>query len=289
MNFAPEKQSIAIGVGLRHVHFTDALDTPADVDFLEVHAENFYANGGLAVAILDDIAKEYALSLHATALGLGSTDPVPTCDIESLLMLSKRVDPVLVSDHACFTRASQRNGVVHAGDLLPIVYDQQNLALFADNVDRVQERLARPILIENISAYLTPAGATLDEFEFLVALCAKTGCRILLDLNNMIVNGVNQSVADIAAWVGEFILSIPAHLVGEIHLAGSSPVKPGELLVDDHSHPVSELAWQLYRQALRRFGAVSTLIEWDSEIPSWSELIDEAHKARRIATEVLFQ
>lgn len=299
-----------IGVGLRHAHYDDALNTPANIDFIEVHAENFFANGGASHAVLTDISQHYNISLHATSLGLGSAVPAPKQQLVQLANLVEQYQPILVSDHACFTWA-ENNGInTHAGDLLPIPFNDESLAIMVKNVQRAQQSLGRHILVENLSAYMELPGSTYQEAEFLVKLCQQTGCKLLVDLNNLIVNAINRPLLDadtthtntastsatnknqqasehIISIAKQWLDKIPAALVAEIHLAGCTPNLAGELMIDDHSQPVSHEVWQLYRYALEKFGAVATLVEWDENLPSWQTLLAEAEKAKTIAFETL--
>lgn len=286
-----------IGVGLRHPHYQDALDTPANIDFVEVHAENFFAHGGASKALLTDIVQHYQLSLHATSLGLGSAIAPPIKQLTQLAELVEQFQPLMVSDHACFAWADSANSHLHAGDLLPIPFNEQSLQAMAANVNRVQQQLGRTLLVENLSAYLQLEGTTMHEAEFLVQLSQKTGCKLLIDVNNLLVNAVNQPLLqqqtshlaeqDYLIQAQQWLDKIPTDTVGEIHLAGCTPVSQGQMMIDDHSQPVSELVWQLYRYALTKFGAVATLIEWDEDLPTWHTLVAEAEKARAIAHEVL--
>lgn len=275
-----------VGVGLRHPHYDDALKSPANIDFIEIHAENFFAEGGITHALLEDIGKQYQISLHATSLGLGSAVPIPEIQVEKLKELVGRTKPIMVSDHACFSWAQFNDLQVHTGDLLPIPFNDESLALMVANVKRVQATLERTILVENLSAYIELDGSTYTEFEFLVKLCQQTDCKLLLDINNLVVNATNQGVEDIYQQVTSWLQQIPQGIVGEIHLAGCTLVGEGKIMVDDHAQPVSEELWRLYRFALNRFGAVATLIEWDLQLPSWQVLVAEAEKAKQIALEV---
>ncbi len=276
-----------IGVGLRHPHIADALNTPAPIDFVEVHSENFFAQGGALQHLMSGISETYAVSLHSTAMGLGSTQPIPDNYLNQLSALTERVNPVLMSDHAAFAWGSVGGQPVHGGDLLPLVYNDENLQVLANHVDQIQQRIGRQLLVENLSAYLSLPGSTMSEQEFLVALTDATGCKILLDLNNILINARNEQ-SENALQVGrDYIDVIPADRVGEIHLAGFSEPAPGRLAVDDHAHPVSSDGWSLYIAALRRFGAVPTLIEWDNQLPSWQVLVEQAMTARSIAQETL--
>lgn len=286
---------ILIGVGLRHNHYEDALTRPKAIDFIEVHAENFFAEGGAAKAVLDQVAKQYAISLHATTLGLGSARGIPKQPLQKLRQLIEQSQPLLVSDHVCFTWSSlQQNSnneelfsPVHAGDLLPIAFNAETLDITVENVESVQQHIARQLLVENLSAYITPEGSTMSEVSFLTELCLRANCRLLLDINNLVVNASNANSADILGDVSNYIQQIPPQLVGEIHLAGCSPAQPGAPMIDDHSQPVPDIVWEGYRIALKHFGAIPTLVEWDTALPSWEVLTDEATKARAIAEEVL--
>ncbi|MGI9273814.1 MAG: DUF692 domain-containing protein [Endozoicomonas sp.] len=276
-----------VGVGLRHVHYQDLLATPADLDFVEVHSENFFASGGASLAILDDVAKQYPVSLHGTSLGLGSVLGIQARHIESLARLAESVSPVLISDHAAFAWGQVDGQTHHGGDLLPIAFNEASLAVLTDNIQRVQERLDRGILVENLSAYLTPPGSNLTETEFFRALVKRSGCRLLVDLNNLAVNAINSAKDDVLADIQQWLDQIPAEYVGEIHLAGCTPPAHGELMIDDHSQRVSEVVWHAYHHAIGRFGQVPTLVEWDTQLPEWQVLLGEVDKARNIAAEAL--
>lgn len=288
-----------IGVGLRHDHYDDALKSPANIDFIEVHAENFFAAGGATHALLGDIGQHYEISLHATSLGLGSALPAPQVQLEKFSNLVERYQPILVSDHACFSWAESNGNHMHAGDLLPVPFNDESLSIMVANVKRAQAALGRQILVENLSAYIALPGSTYSEAEFLVKLCQQSGCRLLIDLNNIIVNAINSPLLDSQSvhstqvkvkpltQAKKWLENIPPSLVGEIHLAGCTPVGEDQLMIDDHSHPVSDDVWQLYRYAIAKFGAVATLIEWDNDLPSWQTLVQEAEKAKSIARDVL--
>lgn len=291
MNNKHSSSDILIGVGLRHNHYSDALTRPKAIDFVEVHAENFFADGGAALAVLDQVAQHYAISLHATTLGLGSAQAISEQAITKLQRLIERINPMLVSDHACFSWSSLQNEQSHAGDLLPVAFNQDSLAIMVENVQRVQNLISRQLLVENLSAYISPAGSTMPEVEFLTELCQRADCRLLLDLNNLVVNATNANPTasndNLLARVSAYIEQVPAHLVAEIHLAGCAPALPGAPMIDDHSQPVPEIVWECYRVALRHFGAIPILVEWDTALPSWETLTDEAAKARTIAAQEL--
>ncbi len=289
------ENKVAIGVGLRHPHYADVL-TPSlglethdsmQVDFVEVHSENFFAQGGASRALIQEVAEKYPISLHSTALGLGSKASIAGGYLESLHELAQVVNPFLMSDHAAFSWSEFEGKPVHAGDLLPIAFNEKNLKNMANNIDAVQQLTGQRLLIENLSAYIQPQNSTLSETEFLVALTELTQCGLLIDLNNLVVNANNFSDASASDYAQSWLQQIPKNVVGEIHLAGFTPVDAGEFAIDDHSQPISNIGWQLYQFALQRFGAVPTLIEWDNNLPSWQELLTEAHKARVIADSVI--
>lgn len=267
------------GIGLRHPHCAQLIeDTPA-VGFVEVHSENFYADGGAALAMLHDVRERYPVSLHGVGLALGSAAGIDPWHLDRLERLVRRIDPVRVSDHACFARAPLPSGgpVLHANDLLPIAFTGASLGILCDNVDRVQNRLQRPLLVENLSAYLSFDDSTLTEPEFLAALCRRTGCGLLLDVNNLMVNALNERLGDPLAQCCAFVDALPPGIVGEIHLAGYCELP--DIVIDDHGSAVRPAVWALYEHALRRFGAVPTLIEWDTDLPPLSVLLGEAQQA----------
>lgn len=282
-NNSQVNNNLSVGVGLRHSHYDSALTTPPAVDFVEVHAENFYADGGLALSILMDIREIYDVSLHATSLGLGSIAPIDHRAILALKRLIDQVNPILVSDHACFTWTEKNSRIEHSGNLLPIVLNQVGMQRFIENVDRVQQVIGRKILIENLSSYFTLPGSTLSEFNFLQEVCLKTGSGILIDINNIHVSQVNNETVSPMESMMNIINELDADLIGEIHLAGCAMPLDGGLMIDDHSRPVHEIVWQVYRRAIEKFGKKPTLIEWDSKLPSWRTLISEAKKAQKIS------
>ena len=276
----------AVGVGLRYPHYEMALNGSSSIDFVEVHAENFFAEGGVTAALLEDIRRHFKLSLHGTALGLGSAQGVNERHLERLKYLVERSDPWLLSDHAAFAWSRFNHQDIHAGDLLPLEFSHHALAVMVENVDRVQQRLGRKILVENISQYVTLQPATLSETEFLLALVDRTQCGLLVDLNNLLVNAHNAGCDDPLSYAKEWLQQIPPTSIGEFHLAGSTPVASTEILVDDHAQPVSETCWSLYEFATQIAGPVPTLIEWDNQLPTWSELLQQAQRARAIQHEV---
>lgn len=275
-----------VGVGLRHPHYHEALKGTSIIDFVEVHAENFIAEGGVLKTLLQDINEMYSVSLHSTSMGLGSATGVNQSYLTKLNDLVRKINPLLVSDHACFAWGEVNGVSVHAGDLLPVEFSHQSLDVLAENVDRVQQSLGRQILVENLSAYLQIGKNTLTETEFLDRLIQRTQCGLLVDLNNILVNLHNESELNAMDIAEKWLSEIPVNAVAEIHLAGYSEAGSNDLIIDDHSRPVSEECWELYAHAIERFGPVTTLIEWDNDLPDWQTLLDEALRARKIIQNV---
>jgi uncharacterized protein len=276
-----------VGVGLRHAHYESALSRAVDIDFVEVHTENFAMDGGANLAVLERARDLYDVSLHCTALGLGSAVGISDAAVRRLSEITRRFDPMLVSDHLCFCWVDIGGARTHAGDLLPIQRTRDSLEVLACNIDCVQQSIGRPMLVENISVYVDDPGHEKSETEFLCSLVEKTGCRLLVDINNLLVNAHNQGSLAPEEYVSSWLDQIPGDVVGEIHLAGYSPVAPGDIAVDDHGAPVSAAVWRLYEYALGRFGNVPTLIEWDTALPDWSILQNEAMRARHIGSKAL--
>jgi len=262
---------VAAGVGLRAPHVREVLATRPAVAWFEVHSENYFADGGTALAALDRIRADYPVSLHGVGLSLGSTDPLDRDHIAKLKRLAARVEPGLVSEHLCWSGAGGR----HFNDLLPLPYTDEALDHVCARVARVQDLLGREIAIENVSAYVAFAGASIPEWEFVAAVVRRTGCRLLLDVNNVYVNAVNFGFdADV------YIAAMPPAAVAELHLAGFDA--RGACLVDTHGAPVAPPVWDLYARTLARLGPRPTLVEWDTDIPTFDVLDDEARKASRL-------
>ena len=275
------------GIGLRQPHYAQVIEDPPPIGFVEVHSENFYADGGASLAVLHEARERFPVSLHGVGLALGSAAGVDPWHLDRLDRLVRRIDPVLVSDHACFARAPLQAGgsVVHANDLLPVAFTEASLSILCDNVGRVQDRLQRRLLVENLSAYLSFDDNTLTEAEFLAALCRRTGCGLLLDVNNLTVNALNERVADPLAHGCAFVDALPLGIVGEIHLAGYCETP--DIVIDDHGSVVRPAVWSLYEYALQRFGALPTLVEWDTDVPPLHVLLGQAQQATERLARVL--
>jgi len=285
-----------IGIGWRHPHYGELLQRRPELDFLEVHSENFFADGGAALAVLEQGRAQYPVSLHGVGLSLGSAVGLDDWHLDQLERLVRRVDPVRVSDHAAFARGTFAGSTVHAADLLPLPFSDEALDVLCANVGRVQDRLGRPLLVENLSAYVRwkPSDADWSEPAFLAELARRSGCQLLVDVNNIYVNAQNAQIregvtGDPLQHCRDWLDALPTNVVGEFHLAGHCHVNDahGAIVIDDHGSRVSEPVWALYRHAVARFGPVPTLIEWDTDVPALDVLLDEAARARTHADAVL--
>jgi uncharacterized protein (UPF0276 family) len=277
------------GIGLRQPHYDELLGTRPALAFVEVHSENFFADGGAALAVLQAARERYPVSLHGVGLSLGAAAGIDGAHLARLARLVEHIAPVRVSDHASFARAPRHNGqaVVHASDLLPVAFTDASLAVMAANVQRVQDRLKRPLLVENLSAYLHWADDHIAEPEFFNALTRRTGCGLLLDVNNLVVNALNDGAADAVARACAWVDAIDAASVGEIHLAGYNDV--GGIVIDDHGSRVHAPVWQVFRHAVTRLGPRPTLVEWDTDVPALGVLLDEAAKAEAVIAAALLR
>ncbi len=268
------------GIGLRHPHYRELLETRPALGFVEVHSENFFSEGGASLGVLRQARACYAVSLHGVGLALGSAAGLDPWHLEQLARLVAHIDPIRVSDHACFARVAPagERPVVHANDLLPIAFTTASLRILAQHVDQVQERLRRPMLVENLSAYVRWGDDHIAEPEFFNELAARTGCGMLLDLNNIVVNAMNAG-QDPVATACDYVDRIDPRIVGEIHLAGYNDL--GDIVIDDHGSRVHEPVWQVHAHAVRRMPEVPTLIEWDNDVPMLDVLLHEARRADR--------
>jgi uncharacterized protein len=292
------------GIGFKHAHYAELLENPSQykskvvadtaVDFLEVHSENFFARevggGGAARATLAKASQHWPISLHGVGLALGSAVGLDPWHLDQLVDLVERTDPLLVSDHACFARGDLSNiGTVHASDLLPIPFSKESLGVLCSNVSQVQERLKRTIAVENLSAYFAWKESDFSETQFLAELTKRTGCKLLVDVNNIYVNTLNNVKAGIQidplqsckSWLDQ----IPIGVVAELHVAGHREMD--DIVIDDHSFAVNEPVWELYRHAVLRFGQIQTLVEWDTDVPPLAVLIDQVRIAKSHAKVVV--
>lgn len=256
------------GIGLRTPHFEALADRRPALAFIEVHSENYFADGGPALAWLERFRADYPVSLHGVGLSLGSADPLDRTHLARLARLAARIEPALVSEHLCWSAIDGR----HLNELLPLPYTEEALRTVCARVREAQDFLGRRILVENVSSYLRFASSTLAEGEFVAEVARRTGCAILLDVNNAYVNATNHGTD-----AREFLAAIDPATVGEIHLAGFTATEDG--LIDTHGAPVSEPVWALYAETVARLGPVPTLIEWDTDIPALDVLLAEAARA----------
>lgn len=260
---------LGAGIGLRARHYPEFSGARPAAGWLEVHSENYFGAGGRERAVLESLRRDYPLSLHGVGLGLGSAEGYSARHENRLCELVRRVEPAFVSEHLCWSAAAGR----HFNDLLPLPFTEEALALVTGRVARLQERLGRRILVENVSCYVDPGAHEMGEGEFLAALARRSGCGLLLDVNNLYVNQVNLGRDALAQ-----MRALDAGSICEIHLAGYFA---GEhCLIDTHGARVAEEVWRLYDAALDRFGPVATLIEWDTDVPPLDVLLEEAAKAQ---------
>ena len=259
------------GIGLRAPHYAELIEKKPALGLLEIHSENFFGDGGPALKTLESFRAHYPISCHGVGLSLGSTDPISSEHLAKLKRLVDRIKPAIVSEHLCWVGV----GGQYLNDLLPLPYTEESLTHVVSRIDQVQNFLGRQILIENLSSYLEFSDSTIPEWEFIARVAAISGCGILLDVNNIYVNACNHGFD-----ARDFIAAIAPESVGEIHLAGFEDT--GELLIDTHGAVVSEPVWALYAAAIARFGAVHTVVEWDTDIPALDVLLGEAAHANKV-------
>ncbi|MBL8587920.1 MAG: DUF692 domain-containing protein [Methylobacteriaceae bacterium] len=261
------------GIGLKLEHARALLDEAPDLGFLEVHAENFMGAGGPPHAFLTALRARYPLSLHGVGLSIGGEAPLDEAHLDRLAALTERYEPASFSEHLAWST----HDTAYLNDLLPVAYDRPTLARVVEHIDRVQSRLRRPMLLENPSTYVAFAASEMDEIDFIAEAARRSGCGLLLDVNNVQVSCVNHGRDPVA-----YLQAFPVERVGEIHLAGYAEDRDDagdRLLIDAHDRPVGEDVWKLYRRALRRVGPAATLIEWDNDVPALPVLLAEAAKA----------
>ena len=273
-----------IGLGLRAPYIQEVLKNhqtiAKKIDFFEVHSENYYANGGPSINTLKEIRKNFPISLHCVGNSLGSSDGVDLNHLKKLKNLIEIINPFLISDHISWGYIGKK----HLNDLLPLPYTKESLKVICNNISQTQDFLKKQILIENPSAYLSFRDLEMPEFEFINKVCKATGCKLLLDVNNIFVSAHNNSEFDAKNYLNQ----IDKNIVQEIHLAGHSITKifdgknSQDVLIDTHNDMVRDEVWELYKLAIKKFGAISTLIEWDQDFPEFTVLLDEANKANKI-------
>jgi uncharacterized protein (UPF0276 family) len=263
--------SLGHGIGLRSEHFSDFLQGNVPVDWVEAISENFFPGGGRPRAVLESVRKDKPVVLHGVSLSIGGPDALDNAHLQKLRELAAWVEPAFMSDHLCWGMHKGR----YLHDLLPLPFTEESLAHVVTRVGQVQETLGRQILLENVSSYLTFKDSTLTEWDFLAEVAKRADCGILLDINNIYVSAQNHGFN-----AETYLQAIPPDRVGQFHLAGYQD--KGTHLLDTHDHPVSDPVWALYASAVRRFGNVSTLIEWDDNVPSLGRLLEESTHARAV-------
>jgi hypothetical protein len=265
---------LVAGIGLRAPHVARVVAERPAIGWFEAHSENYFVDGGPALAALEAIRADYPIALHGVGLSLGSADALDAGHLAQLKRLVARIDPAAVSEHLCWGRVDGR----HLNDLLPLPLTEEALALVCNRVDAVQASLGRPLLVENVSAYLRFQSDTIAEWDFVAAVAQRTGCKLLFDVNNVYVNAVNHGFDPLV-----YLRAIPGDAVAEVHLAGFDA--SGPCLIDTHGARVAPPVWALYRATIERFGPKPTLIEWDTDLPALEILQDEAAIAQAIILE----
>lgn len=263
--------NLGLGVGLRNKHFNHLLQQPPQVDWFEIISENFIDDYGFARHVLMHVRKQVPVVMHGVSMSIGSTDALDFNYLKKLKELAAIVEPSWISDHLCWT------GVLHTNthDLLPMPLTDESLEHVINRVHQVQDYLQRPLVLENPSTYLQFKASTMQEWEFLSAMAKRTGCGLLLDVNNVFVSAHNHGFD-----AEHYIRNLPHDHIVQIHIAG--PTACGNLLVDTHDRPVPTRVWELYRIAQELTGGVSTLLEWDAKIPDYPDLVEELFKAKQV-------
>jgi uncharacterized protein (UPF0276 family) len=267
---ASQLPSVA-GIGLRPPHIAQVRRDRPVIGWLEVHSENYFVDGGPALTALEAIRANYPLSLHGVGMSLGSADALDNGHLRRLKQLADRIEPAAISEHLCWGRVDGR----HLNDLLPLPFSEEALGICCDRIDAVQRALRRPLLVENVSAYLRFGADSMTEWDFIAAVAQRTGCKLLFDVNNVYVNAVNHGFDPL-----RFLGAIPGDAVAEIHLAGFDA--SGPCLIDTHGTRVAPPVWALYRATIECFGPKPTLLEWDTDLPALEVLLDEAKTAQAI-------
>ena len=269
----PRLSNRDVGIGLRLPHVAEIAAARPDLGFIEVHAENYIAETAALDRLLE-LRRDYPVSVHGVALSLGSAGELDRVHLGRFKALIERVEPMLVSEHLAWSAI----GGAYLNDLLPLPYTEESLEVFCRHVGEAQETLGRRLLIENPSSYLRFRHSTIPEAEFLTETARRTGCGVLCDVNNIYVSATNFRFDPIA-----YLDALPVPAIGEIHLAGHKAAQNVDILIDDHGSRVAPPVWELYAAALKRFGPVPTLIEWDTNLPALDVLLDEVRHAQQLA------
>jgi uncharacterized protein (UPF0276 family) len=271
-----QRQQLGHGIGLRSQHYSRFLDERPRTDWVEAISENHFAPGGRPNAVLEKVRRDVPVVLHGVSLAVGSVDELNREHLRKLRALVDRIEPAYVSDHLCWGRHGGR----YAHDLLPLPFTEEALRLVVSRVREVQDALGRQILLENVSSYVQFADSQLAEWEFLARVAEDADCGILLDVNNIYVSARNHGFDAL-----EYLRGVPESRVAQFHLAGHQD--KGAYLLDTHDAPVADVVWELYRAAVRRFGRVPALVEWDDHIPPLEEVLAQSERARAVEAEIL--
>ena len=273
---SPSSALSGAGVGFKHSHLEAILAEPGRVAFLEVHAENYMGQGGYPHAILDRVRRDFPISLHGVCMSIGGPRPLDENHLAAFKRLVDRYEPAMISEHLAWSTHDD----IFYNDLLPLPYTAATLAHVCDHVDRMQEATGRRMLLENPATYVLFEQSCIPETEFLSEIVRRTGCGLLLDINNVFVSATNHGFS-----ARDYLAAFPLHAVGEIHLAGHAEQTDDEgdlLLIDSHDRAVADPVWALYETVVARAGPVATLVEWDSDLPDWPVLRAEAEAADTI-------
>lgn len=268
-------KSFGAGIGLRRQHFREIIETEPDVGWFEVIPENFLDRGGFVTDALRKICKMYPCIAHGVSLSIGSTDPLNLDHIKKLKTFCEEVNSLWFSDHLCFTMVDH----VNLNDLIPLPFTRETVRHVADRVRQVRDMLERPVLLENVTYYMTPSTSEMTEPQFLSELLESADCGWLLDVSNVVLNSKNHGFDPC-----EFLDNTPLHRVGQLHLAGFE--EDGDILLDTHAKPVDPETWSLYREILKRIGPTSALVEWDFQIPTLGRLMQEMKMAQTLMDDV---
>lgn len=271
-NFLPY---LGFGLGLRPKHYEAILEQKPNIDWFEIITENYLAAGGKPIYYLDKIRENYPIVMHGVSLSIGGTDSLDFLYLKQVKELIERIEPMWISDHLCWTGVNGLN----THDLLPLPYTEEAINHVVSHINQVQDYLGRRILIENVSSYLTYREAEMTEWEFLSEITNRADCLILLDINNIYVSAFNHAFDS-----QDYLRGVPSKRVQQIHLAGHA--NHGDYIIDTHDAPVIQPVWDLYASALKHFGAISTMIERDDNIPDLDELVVELEHARFILDDV---
>lgn len=275
---AESRPWLGFGLGLRKEHFAAILEAPPKVDWFEIISENFMVAGGKPRRYLEAIRARYPVVMHGVSLSIGGSDPLNSDYLRALRQLMHEIEPAWVSDHLCWTGV----GGVNSHDLLPLPYCEEAIAHVVTRVQQVQDFLGREILLENLSSYVEFSVSRMPEWEFIAEIARRSGCRLLLDVNNVVVSARNHGFSP-----EDYLAGIPGERVWQIHLAGHTDY--GQYAIDTHDHDIQTQVWSLYQTAIRRFGSISTMIERDDNIPPLSQLVDELELARTTHARVCTQ